>query len=108
MSLNYRESSGSATSWRRANSVVITNPLNNILAATVSFGEEDVMQKGDFIVSKPATGVTASFDPLGTFAVINPETGLATGQNMTHAELYAILYSLYIKLATERDNAVGN
>lgn len=101
---NYRESTGSATSWRRANCVIITNPLNNLAAASVSFTEEDVMQKGDFIVTRPAEGISATFDPNGTFDLLDPATGAVIRQ-VTHMELYTILYSLYISLAVERDNA---
>jgi hypothetical protein len=37
--------------------------------------------------------------------MLNPETGEATGATVTHAELYAILFSLYMQTAVERDGA---
>lgn len=102
MSLNYRENTGSATSWRRANAVSVTNPLNNIDGATISFIEEDVIQKGATILTTPAGGVSTQFSASGSFDLLNPTTGAVVG-TMTHSELYAILYSLYIKVATDRD-----
>lgn len=104
MSVNYRESTGAATAWRRANSVTLSNPLNNIQAAYVAFGEEDVIQKGDIVVTTPAGGVAVGFDPQGSFPLLNPTDNSVVG-SVTHQELYAILYSLYIKAAQDRDNA---
>lgn len=105
MSLNYRETTGSATSWRRASAVSITNPLNNVQNATITFTEEDVIQKGVNILTTPAGGITAQFSEVSSFNLLNPTTGAVVG-SMTPAELYAILYSLYIKVATDRDAAV--
>jgi hypothetical protein len=41
----------------------------------------------------------------GSFPLLNPETGEAVG-TMSHAELYVALYSLYLSLATDRDNGI--
>jgi len=46
---------------------------------------------------------SATFDPQGVIDVRNPETGELTGATVTQAELYAIVYSLYIQTATARD-----
>ena len=106
MSLNYMENTGTATSWRRANAVTITNPLNQIEKAAITFTEEDVVQKGVITLATPAGAVTAQFSVTGEFDILNPDTGAVTG-SMTHAELYAVLYSLYMKVAADRDAAIG-
>lgn len=40
--------------------------------------------------------------------MLNPETGEPTGATVTHGELYAILYSLYMQTALERDVAISD
>lgn len=105
---DYREKVSQATTWRRAFRVEIHNPLPGMGVPFVEFREDDVTQLADGrTVTTPAP--TASpllkrFDPeLGVFALRNPQTGALTGKTMTHGELYAILHSLYIHEALERD-----
>lgn len=100
---NYRETAVNGTQWRRAYSVLITNPLDDLNSATINFQEEDVLllPGGEKIV-RPVGSLSATFNPVGNFSILNPETG-AVVNSMTHPELYAILYSLYMKLAQERD-----
>jgi hypothetical protein len=101
---DYKEVSVAGTSWRRAKLVTITNPMGGI--PMISFAEEDVIKMADGTVftSGHSTYCDARFEPEATFPIFNPVTGEATGATMTQAELYAIVYSLYMDAAAKRDN----
>jgi hypothetical protein len=48
--------------------------------------------------------VACAFDPAQSFAGIDPTTNQPVGRDITHGEVYALLYSLYMDLAGKRDN----
>lgn len=104
---DYRESTAPATTWRRAHRVEIYNPLPGMGVPFVEFREEDAIKVAERTITTPAPNASPllkRFDPAaGSFALRNPTTGELTGQTMSHAELYAILHSLYIHEALERD-----
>lgn len=111
---NYNESTLAGTSWQRCKAMYISNPLDpqpgldgKIMGAYASFDEEQVVLLDTGEKFKRSVGSFAvEFDPVsGQFPVLNPETGVPTGSTITHQELYAILYSLYIDSATKRDLA---
>ena len=43
------------------------------------------------------------FDLEADFPLLDPVTGMPTGQTMTNAGLYQALFSLYMQTATRRD-----
>ncbi len=49
------------------------------------------------------TGFT---DPSATFPLLDPSTGNPVGATISHGEVYAVLWSLYMALAAERDAAI--
>lgn len=98
----YNQQTTTGESWQRCYSVTIENPFNN--TPTAIFREEIVVQVGDNTINQPKTVCTLTFNPTAEFAVLDPQTGQPTGQNMTHQQLYNYIYSLYIKTATDRDN----
>jgi hypothetical protein len=85
--------------------VVVNNPLDNLSEASVSFHEQEVITLTDGTrIIKELGPIVGVFTPGQTFEILNPVDNSVVGL-MSHEQLYATLYSLYIKLATERDNA---
>ncbi len=103
--MNYKESTVVGTSYVRCNRVQIVNKLNQ--TPWVVFGEEKVITTEDGSVTLPTSGTaecTKLFDPIGgSIALLDPETDTPTGETVSHAKLYQILYSLYLETAQERD-----
>lgn len=106
---NYKEANLVGESYVRANSVNVTNAESNKF---ILFNEERVINlEGGEILRKPFGSVSSSFTPENAnteFQVLNPGTGEPIdGATMTYADVYAALYSLYLHLATERDEYVA-
>ena len=100
---DYQETTIPGTSYKRANEVFISNPLNG--ARTVRFSEELVIN----IFRKPQRVPQGVFDVILTdankstlFNVIDPASG-ATISQMTYEQIYDILFSLYLDSANKRD-----
>lgn len=102
---NYRETSVTGSQHQRARRVVIDNPLNG--TPQVNFVEETVVDVGAEKINRDAGNLYVAFDPTKQVAIIDPSTGAATGQTVTHAEVYAILHSVYLQAAGERDAAAA-
>jgi hypothetical protein len=113
--MNYQETTVSGTSWTRCRAVTITNPLpgrgpvqaiTGIEEGPTAFFQEEKVVSNDGSQTTVDTGsCRKAFYPAATIPMLNPETGEATGATVTHAELYAILFSLYMQTAVERDGA---
>ena len=101
--MDYREQPVAGKSWRRAKQIVIKNHLGG--TPLVQFYEEDVVQAGEHRVGTDIGPVTTAFDPSGVIPLVNPQTGVLTGQSVSHAEVYVILHSLYLQVAQARDNS---
>ncbi len=102
---DYRETTGTVTTWRRIGRVQIDNPLNNP-DKTIRFLEEDAVRKADGSVTvSRASEVALPLIPLTySFPLRNPNTGdLIGAQTATLNDLYTALYSLYRDLAARRD-----
>lgn len=99
---NYKESAVTGTSWVRSYRVVIENPLNGV--PNIMFHEEEAVAVGTDVIRRHIGQVTQNFDtPSATFAIVDPTTGLPTGSTATHGDIYVLLSSLYLDLATKRD-----
>ena len=107
MSANYKEKSLTitGTSYVRANRVVVENGLTS---KSITFQEEELTlmnsgetsSKGAGSLSEPFTVDNASTE----IQLMDPTTGLEIpNAKMKYEELYTGLYSLYMKLAKERD-----
>lgn len=110
--MNYQESTLTGTSWIRCNQVSITNPLAGTPVGpmesaipSINFAEEKVMVIDGNTVKIPVGSCHKSFQADSTIPLLDPTTGASLGASVTHAELYTILFSLYIQTAVERDNA---
>jgi hypothetical protein len=99
---DYKEQSISGNKWQRCRAVTINNPYQG--GPRAFFQEEEVVSFAGSTVNRDVGSCDAVFDPVaGTIAMVDPTTNLPTGTTVTHAELYAILYSLYLQTATLRD-----
>lgn len=100
---NYQETTGTGTSWKRCNRVIIDNPLTTPSSAV--FMEEDVVVIGDRSIGVYGGNCSAEFTPEAIIPLRDPATGELTGGIQTQANLYQILYSLYMQVALARDAA---
>lgn len=100
--MDYKESAVSGTSWQRAVRVVVENPYNG--APSINFVEEKAINLGDKVITQPIANLSCPFDPQATFPGLDPSTGLPVGRDITHAEVYVLLFSLYMDLAKKRDD----
>ena len=104
MSTNYNETAVTGQAWQRCCQVVIENSRQ--AQPVVRFEEERVLAlDGGAEVRTPAGGLALAFDPDRVIAMRDPVTGEPTGQTVTYADAYALLYSAYLSAATERDAA---
>jgi hypothetical protein len=111
--MNYKETTLSGTSWTRCRCVTITNPLadtefdknNNPLGPVAYFQEQKVISIDGAQTTVDAGSCRKAFDPAATIPMLDPATGETTGSSVTHGELYAILFSLYMQTAVERDGS---
>ena len=105
--MNYKQqiNSGDMVSWRRCDEININNPLNGI--PQIAFHEEDIksLPNGE-IIKQPVGNLYEHFTSENfnkTFNVLNPADDSVIRQ-LTYAEVYAVMYSLYLHLADLRDN----
>lgn len=102
----YPETVASSTSSRRMFAAHLQVPRNNPAGRAIVFEEEQVIVIGTKTTASVSGSVGGPLVPTDTFALLNPNTGVATGATATHLDLYRLLYSLYVDLATKRDAAV--
>lgn len=103
---NYKETAGSATTWTRANRVMILNPLEDI-PKQISFFEETVVKIGDTVVRSDSGYAAAYYVPDKQVELLDPQSGEPTGKTISHAEIYQAIYSMYITAAKARDLAIS-
>lgn len=101
---NYKETSIEATltKYQRCSHIMIDNPYQQ--QPTIHMSEQEVSLLGtDVLKIEGVGGLNFPFDPAVVVTLIDPTTNLPTGTTVTMGEVYAILYSLYIQKAAERD-----
>lgn len=104
--MDYKQTSLTGEAWQRCNHLEINNPSGG--TPTIRFDEERrVVLSDGATLGTPAGAITKEFtDPATEFPLLNPATGEAVGQQLTHGFVYAALWSLYMALAAERDAAI--
>jgi hypothetical protein len=79
----------------RCSQVVIDNRFGHL--PRVTFHRETVLGlEGGAAMRRPMSPRELAFDPAAAVPVINPETGEQTGQTVTQAELYALVFSVFV------------
>lgn len=101
---NYKETTIAGSEYQRARLISITNEHNT--NNSITFVEEKIKFFGDehfhTDVSSIVETLTAE-NATQQFNLLNPVDGTTIG-TATYQDLYVLLYSLYIKLANDRDN----
>ncbi|GAB3359126.1 MULTISPECIES: hypothetical protein [Giesbergeria] len=100
---DYKEQQATGRTWVRCRAMTVENPLNG--AAVATFQETQCASINGVTSEQFAGMLGVEFRPDSTIALRNPETGELTGQTSTHAQVYQLLYSLYMQAALERDAA---
>lgn len=102
---NYKETqvSGQITKWNRAGEIHINNAFG--LPPIVTFSEETVtkLESGETYIQRCGQ-IIKQFQNMGdSIQIIDMQTGLPKGQQITLKEIYDIVASLYLDLAVKRD-----
>lgn len=102
---NYKETAiSTGSSWTRARQVYIDNPLNGI--RSITFVEELVVSTDGETIAKPTNLIKEDFsNPATEFNLLNPIDGSVLG-TATYMDIYVMLYSLYMKIAADRDAGI--
>ena len=103
---NYRETTADGTAYTRARTVIIHNDLEH---KAIEFQEEDIASIGGKVVRERGEAVVEGFDESNvatTFPILDAD-GIDTGTTASYMEVYGLLHSLYIHLATARDADVA-
>lgn len=100
----YKESSITGRKRMRSYRVIASNPASG--ARSIQFDEEWLTELDDGrYINEPSGSIRRDFSAPGTeFDLVHPETGAVIG-SATYLNVYMLLHSLYMHLATERDNA---
>ena len=104
---NYNQTTGSATSWTRANRVMILNPLEADIPKQILFFEEKVVQVDNNTFKSDSGYVTTNFLSDQVIELLNPQTGEKTGETIQQSKVYQAIYSMYIAAAQARDLAAA-
>lgn len=99
---DYNETDLTGKAWQRCHEVSIANTRGTV--PVVQFYEERVIAlEGGAEIRQGLGPLTVSFDPAREIALRDPETGELTGDTLTYAQAYGVLYSAYLDAALERD-----
>lgn len=102
---NYQESSLTGLEWTRCCEIHIANPYN--ATPVITFKEQRISElSSGQVYTQRGENLDVTFDPATSVTVLDPVTGQATGDSVTYADIYALLYSAYIAQAQARDAAV--
>jgi hypothetical protein len=106
----YNETAVVGESWIRSNKIVCSNDYG--LPPTIYYQEEELFNFSDGRVVKslyntmsPAMETFTPDNANTSFALMNPETELPTGETATYRDLYVLMHSLYFHLVKRRDEA---
>lgn len=101
--MDYKQTALTGEAWHRFNHIEINNPCGG--TPTIRFDEERrVVLSDGTTIGTPVGAITKEFTDTATeFPLLNPETADPVGQQLTHGFVYAVLWSLSMALAAERD-----
>lgn len=100
---NYQQQAVTGTTWQRARQIILDNPYGGL--PRVSFIEEIRTELSNGMArNEIAPGTLAiEYQPGYAFPMIDPQTNEPLGFEATSDQLLAMVYSLYMKLAADRD-----
>lgn len=100
MPANLNETTAPGKTWTRCTSITIANQVSG--TPSVLFAEATVAEVGGVKIEQISGSFAAEFSPAANIPLRDPETGELTGEGVTQAHLYDVLYSLYMQKALER------
>lgn len=102
--MNYQESQIQGSTWTRCRAVTVVNPHASTGEKIMAyFQEEKAIAFDNTVLLSNRGSCGVAFDAAATVAMLDPQTGQPTGQTFTHADLYKMLFSLYMDTAKKRD-----
>jgi hypothetical protein len=100
---NYKQATLAAQTWQRAKQVTITNTYDAV--PTIAFQEEQVIDINGKLTLQDIGVITKDLStPTASFKLVSPVDGSVLG-TATYQDVYVMLSSLYLDLATKRDLA---
>ena len=100
----YAEQRTTGVEWTRCFQVVVDNRFG--VAPRATFFEQRVLQPDSGPVRVSAVGqIEMPYDPAVVIALRDSATGEETGETITGADLYQMIYSAYLHAALARDAA---
>jgi hypothetical protein len=105
MSNLYMASNVTGTEYRRARLVQIINELNQL--PEVIFTEETITQLGERTIRGDIAKLRTNYDATKEIDLLNPMTGEPFNAKMTQEQVMVAIYSLYMSLAKDRDDAIA-
>lgn len=102
---DYKETSVNGTQWQRCRTVIIDNSYQR--QPNIMFQEERLTNVNGELFQQGAGGLNVPFDPAQVITLLDPATGLPTGDTMTFGEMYIAMWSLYMSEAVARDEAAA-
>jgi hypothetical protein len=100
---NYNATTTTVERWQRCYRIVIENARSEV--PRMDCLEEVVTVTDGHEVREMVPGCAVVFDPAGVVPLRDPVTGDPTGETVTQAQMYAVLYSAYRYAADQRDAA---
>lgn len=100
---DYKEGAISGATWTRCYQITVDNPY--MQTPQVGFAEAKVALIDGQLLTLGHSSVSNAFDPAAVIDIYDPATLQKTGQTVTQAELYGLLFSAYLTAATARDAA---
>jgi hypothetical protein len=101
---DYQESTLTGQAWQRCHQIVIDHRRG--VTPTVRFDEERVVALDDGSeVRTPRGTLTLDYDPARLIPLRDPLSGEPTGETVSYAAAYQLLYSAYLDAALARDAA---
>lgn len=99
---DYKESTIAGTVWQRCHEIVVSNTRGAV--PRIQFFEERIIALDGSGEIRQALGpLEVAFNPALVIQILDPTTGLPTGNTATYGAAYALLYSAYIAAALARD-----
>ena len=98
---NYKETTVSGEAWQRCHHLSIRNELNQ--NPVFEFCEEKAIALEGDTIKKEIGILSVPFDAADEFDILDPTTGLPTGQKSTQAQLQLLLTCFYLARANKRD-----
>ena len=102
---DYKETTITGAAWNRCHEILVQNVRGQ--APAVRFTEERIIALDDGQEIRQNLGsLDVAYDPGRLIPILDPTTGLPTGDQTTYGAAYVVLYSAYIAAAMERDAAI--